>query len=143
MRHIFCSAVAIAIALGGLLNCYARDFIHTGGNSSDMYSSESDPELFAAIQSSIFRKPNKLITLIREPTSLAAICTPRPHSSYELFQATLEDRLDRLWRIKLNSQNYDVNGSDEANIDRCISVVEVYVHNYDLWKNAVNRSSSN
>lgn len=117
---------------------FSKEAIEHSNNAIESKGDEvkyNQDELFISIQLAIFSSREKLLEIIRDNSPLEQICTPVPSGTYDEFQQSLTDRLDQLWYFETYEDKYKLSNTELARINKCVSLIDEYVFNYNLWLN--------
>jgi hypothetical protein len=57
--------------------------------------------------------------LIVDPTWQRVLCIPRPNESYDLFQESLQDDVQKLLDLKFNGAKYGLSREEKAAVLAC------------------------
>jgi hypothetical protein len=91
-------------------------------------------QLYAGIQDAIFRNRQQLLELIGDRKSRSAVCTPAPNDSYDLFQASIQEKLDVLWDLDIYAAKHGLSKKQHHDVKVCAAQMERYLDNFRLWK---------
>jgi hypothetical protein len=86
------------------------------------------------IRSAIYRDRARLLELIKDPVWKRTLCVPPPIRSYELFQQSLADDMEKLLDLEFNATTYGLSDEEVAAVLACRRSMERYIDNFQLWK---------
>jgi hypothetical protein len=105
-------------------------------------TSADQRQLYAGIQDAIYRNRQQLLEFIGERKSRSAVCTPAPNDSYDLFQASVQEKLDVLWDLDIYAAKYRLSKKQHNEVKKCAAEMEMYLDNFELWQQ-LNRPQEN
>lgn len=119
--------------------------VATGAGAPDNPSNEvrggvpsSDQnQLAAGIQDAIYRNRQQLLEFITDRKTRSAVCTPAPNDSYDLFQESVQEKLDVLWDLDIYAAKYGLSEKQHFDVRTCAAQMEKYLGNFHLWKKLV------
>jgi hypothetical protein len=99
-------------------------------------------QLYAGIQDAIYKNRQQLLELFGDRISRSAVCTPAPNDSYDLFQASVQEKLDVLWDLDIYAAKYRLSKKQHDEVKKCAAEMEMYLDNFELWQQ-LNRLQEN
>jgi hypothetical protein len=99
-------------------------------------------QLYAGIQDAIYRNRQQLLELLGDRKSRSAVCTPAPNDSYDLFQASVQEKLDVLWDLDIYAAKYRLSKKQHNDVKKCAAEMEMYLDNFERWQQ-LNRLQEN
>jgi hypothetical protein len=88
----------------------------------------------AGIRNAIYGNRKQLLELIVDPTWRRVLCIPLPNESYDLFQQSLQDDVEKLLDLEFNGAKYGLSREEKAAVLACRESMEKYFDNFQLWK---------
>jgi hypothetical protein len=131
-----CAAVAYIVLVSGLAIvtvAAAQD----NPRVTDVGSPTPTPDqrqLYAGIQDAIFKNRQQLLELVGDRKSRPAVCTPALKESYDLFQASIQEKLDVLWDLDIYAAKYGLTKKQHHDVKVCAAQMERYQDNFRLWQ---------
>lgn len=86
------------------------------------------------IRTAIYNDRAQLLKSIRDPVWRRALCVPASNKSYELFQQSLADDVEKLLDLEFNAEEYNLSKEEKAAVLGCRKSMEQYIDNFQLWK---------
>jgi len=100
----------------------------------DSKPSPDQRKLYAGIQDAIFKDRQQLLQFLGDRKSRSAICTPAPNDSYDLFQVSIQEKLDVLWDLDIYAAKYGLSKKQHDDVKTCAAEMERYLDNFRLWE---------
>ena len=140
---------AVLQVLGGLLALYASCAVlqpmalgeesgtpSSTANAGDqrLRASEGREAFNLGVRTAIYSNLAQLLKSIRDPAWRVALCVPAPNRSYELFQQSLSDDMEKLLDLEFNAAEYNLSNEEKSAVRACRTSMEQYIDNFQLWK---------
>jgi len=132
-----CAPVAYIVLVIGLATvtvAAAQDNPRATDVGSSTAPTPDQRQLYAGIQDAIFKNRQQLLELIGDRKSRSAVCTPAPNDSYDLFQASIQEKLGVLWDLDIYAAKYGLTKKQDHDVKVCAAQMERYQDNFRLWK---------
>ena len=88
----------------------------------------------AVIRDAIFGDRRQLLSYLSDPRWRQVVCTPALKETYELFQSSLQQELDVLWDLDLDTSERGISKKEHDDVKACIAEMEKYDDNFKAWE---------
>jgi hypothetical protein len=111
-----------------------RNFGQEATETQELQRPLDRKEFNAGIRNAIYGNRKQLLELIIDPTWRRVLCIPLPNDSYELFQQSLQDDVEKLLDLEFDAAKYGLSKKEINAVLVCRKSMEKYFDNFKRWK---------